>query len=170
MPMNLRICPCGSDFIPLTSRQVYCTPDCTARPRQKPAQRADAVTRAVPVRRSRGGPRGPQGSPKCHRLRMNFTNEEIERLTAAAAIGCEHPADFARRAINTSSRVAAITGKTRTLNGIACLLPDGDWWFVGWRGVKLNDVHDCLEQDPIAIFEFELVVPVDKSFLVGSIK
>lgn len=170
LELQRHTCACGVEFLPLVSSQVYCTPECPERPeRACSTQKADAVTRAVEVRRTRGGPRGPQGDPKQHRLRMNFTDDEIAALVAAAARGGEHPAEFARRAINAAARAANAVGKTRTVTGLLAVLPDDDWWLTGWKGIKQQDIKDCLEQEPTAVYEVEIAVPTATSPLHGVV-
>ncbi len=95
-----QLCKCGSSFTPRSPQQRYCSPTCDARPRRKGSW-ADAVSPLLPTRVGRPGPRGPQGNPRCHVMRLTFTASEVQDIARAA--GSEHPADFARRAILVAS-------------------------------------------------------------------
>jgi hypothetical protein len=157
-----RVCPCGITFQWDTSAQKYHSPECPARPKAKPAQMADAVSRIAPVRVARDGERGPQGNPKRERLRMNFTEGEMHALIRAA--GAEHPADFARRAI--LGALGQTTGE-RVVRGAVALLPNGGYWMLGHEGLEPMDqekikgeLMECLDGENVySTHIFEVVVP-----------
>lgn len=160
-------CLCGLVFRPSTASQVYCTPTCVARPREKPAQKSDAVTRMSDVRTSGRGKRGPQGDPRTERLRMNFTQSEMETLIEASA--GDHPSSFVRRVANEEA--LRQLDRVRRIVGAIVLLSDGSYWMIGHESMiamssedirkeALSAFDDAEMSNVVGVQKFEVRVPV----------